>query len=148
MQSSIAFKSCLARIALRLPRHLLYKAFKWLKGQLQDLMVAPGSHKTSSPSISRHWESFSKRQQVHESSLVFRQEEIVMAGGGQHAASKPQLQASGAKRRRTENSAAAGNGSTRLREKASACAVAKLKAARQVLAQVQILGCASLNLVI
>ena len=80
-----------------------------------------------------------------------------MAGGGQHAAAKPQLQASGAKRRRTENSAAAGNGSTRLREKASACAVAKLKAARQVLARIPIslvtfaslcFGCASPNLLI
>lgn len=53
-------------------------------------------------------------------------------------AAKPQLQASGAKRRRTENSAAAGSGAARLREKASACALAKLKAARQVAARPQL----------
>ena len=61
---------------------------------------------------------------------------LAMPGQGQDGlAAKSQLQASGAKRRRTENSAAAGSGSARLREKASACALAKLKAARQVAAR-------------
>ena len=55
-----------------------------------------------------------------------------MAGGNQNIPAQLPVQPSGAKRRRTDESSAAGGGSARLREKASACALAKLKAARQV----------------
>ncbi len=55
-----------------------------------------------------------------------------MAGSGQIAAAKSQSQPAGAKRRRTENYTADAGASAQLREKASAGALAKLKAARQV----------------
>lgn len=92
MQSSIAFKSSLARIALRLPRPLLYGVFKWLKEQLQDL-VDPGSYKDFISLDFRHWEPFSKRQQVHESSLAFRQRRLrwLVAGTMQHPSRSSRL---------------------------------------------------------
>lgn len=138
----IGLKSSSARIIEMLTSTPLQKAFKWLHRTIARWSRFRLSHGLHMPCYHHRFPS------VRESKCMSREllpggRRFAMAGSGQHAASKPQLQASGAKRRRTENSAAAGNGSTRLREKASACAVAKLKAARQVLT-FQVLGSLSI----